>query len=82
MIRRVPVSSEHLPPGEVSVEDAAAYLKVSDETVRRYISLGRIEARVEQGSVGSMGWRYVIPTEELARLRRLSRRVVVHRLQP
>jgi len=79
VVREVPVTAETLPPGGVSVTDAARYLGVSDETVRRYIDAGRIRAE-RQASAGREGWRHVIPTEELNRVRRLSVKVV--RLNP
>lgn len=62
-----------LPAGFLMViEDAAEWLGVSDESLRRYISAGRIEAVREEGTHGRMGWRWAVPTEELNRVKRLS----------
>lgn len=54
------------------VEDAANWLGVSDESLRRYVAAGRIDAVREEGTHGRMGWRWAIPTEELNRVKRLS----------
>lgn len=71
---------DRLPPGEVNVEDAARFLQVSDETIRRHIVEGRIKARREHDVHGRSGWRWVVPTSEVNRLRRLATRVIRTRL--
>lgn len=56
----------------VGLEDAAQWLGVSDESLRRYIGAGRIEGVREEGTHGRMGWRWALPTEELNRVKRLA----------
>lgn len=74
VFREVPLGLdlERLPDGFVNVEDAARFLGVSDETIRRHIEEGRIKAVRQEGVHGRTGWRYIIPTSELNRLKRLA----------
>ena len=63
--------STRLPRGFVSVADAAAFLGISDETVRRWIVNGRLDAdQVEERARGREGWRWVVPTSALSKARR------------
>ena len=72
IFRDVPTGTFKLPVGfYMNVEDAAIYLGKSDETVRRYIADGKIEAERQRGTHGLAGWRWIIPTKEINRLRRL-----------
>lgn len=59
----------------VKLVDACEWLGVSDESLRRYVKDGRIKAVEEQGTHGREGWRYAFETEELNRVKRLSRTV-------
>lgn len=62
-----------LPSGYlVRLEDAAEWLGVSDETLRRYIAADRVEAIREDGTNGRMGWRWVFETDEINRLKKLA----------
>lgn len=66
-------SLRSLPSGFfVGIEDAAKWLQVSDESLRRYIAAGRIEAVREDGTAGRMGWRWGVPTDELNRVKKLT----------
>lgn len=68
--QEVSISTSPLPPGYVSVKDAARLLGVTGETVRRYIADGKLAAKeVTYGARGRHGWRWVIPTSEVNRLR-------------
>lgn len=73
IFRQVAVSEAwRLPPGfYLNVEDAALFLGTSDETIRRYIVKGEITAEKQKGHAGLAGWRWIIPTAEVNRLRRL-----------
>lgn len=63
--------SVRLPRGFVSVADAAAFLGVSDETIRRWIQTDRLDAQqVEERARGREGWRWVVPTTALTKARR------------
>lgn len=67
----VPEDVSRLPLGYVNVEDAATYLRVSDETVRRLIVDGRLEADQQQQAHGPAGWRWIVKTPSLNRLRKI-----------
>lgn len=56
----------------VGLEDAASWLGVSDESLRRYIAADRIEAVREDGTHGRMGWRWAFMTDELNRIKKLA----------
>lgn len=73
---------DRLPGGKMNVEDAARWLGVSDETIRRHIAEGRIKAEREQDVHGRTGWRWVIDTAEVNRLSRLARQVTQTWLAP
>ena len=67
------VDGARLPSGHtITVEDAAVVLGVSDETVRRAISNGSIHAEREDGTHGRFGWRWVLATDEVNRVKKLS----------
>jgi hypothetical protein len=60
-----------LPQGFVNVEDAAIFLQVSDETVRRFIVEGELGGERQRHAHGPQGWRWVIPTRDVNRLKRV-----------
>lgn len=73
LYRDIELDGSRLPGGHfMSVEDAAVVLGVSDETVRRSISSGRMSATREEGTHGRFGWRWVVTTDEVNRVRKLS----------
>jgi len=57
--------------GYVGVDDAAKWLGLHRETVRRMIEEGRLKAEVAEGGRGSQGWRYVVPVSALKRADKL-----------
>ncbi len=60
--------------GFVGVDDAAKWLGLHRETVRRMIEEGRLKGVVAEGGRGSQGWRYVVPVaalQKVAKLRKL-----------
>jgi DeoR/GlpR family transcriptional regulator of sugar metabolism len=61
----------HLPPGYINVEDAATYLQVSDETIRRLIVDGQLEAEKQRQAHGPSGWRWIVRTPSVNRLRKI-----------
>ncbi len=62
----VSVDAPRLPRGLMSVEDAAAWIGVSDETLRRYIEDGTFQgASKERNTWGREGWRWVVDTSQL-----------------
>lgn len=65
----VPGDSFDLPEGLVTVDDAARYLGVARETIRRHISQGRLEAHRQENTPGRHGWCWMIDTAELMRVR-------------
>lgn len=69
VIQSVPVSSLALPAGTVSIEDAAAYLGVARETVRRCVNQGLLAAERHENTPGRQGWRWQISTDELMRFK-------------
>lgn len=70
----VEVSHAPLPSGFLlTVVDAAAFLGVSDESLRRYGKSGRIECVREDGTHGRHGWRYAVTSDEVNRVKRLSK---------
>ncbi len=70
----VSVTIEFLyPTGFVSLADAAKWLGVSPEAVRKAIRSGRLPAQRERSS-GKQGWRYVIRTTDLNLWKRRVRR--------
>jgi DeoR/GlpR family transcriptional regulator of sugar metabolism len=64
-------SISRLPAGYVNVEDAATYLQVSDETVRRLIVDGQLEAEKQQQVHGPSGWRWIVKTASVNRLKKV-----------
>lgn len=56
----------------VGLDDAADWLGVSDESLRRYVGANRIEAIREDGTHGRMGWRWAFTTDELNRVKKLA----------
>ena len=58
-----------LPPGLLSLIDAAAILGVNPETLRRRIRKGQVDVVRQRPSPGRMGWRWLISTDELRRLK-------------
>ena len=64
--QEVSIDARRLPAGFISVEDAAVWIGVSDETMRRYIREGMFTGVTEEDeSWGREGWRYVIDTQAL-----------------
>jgi hypothetical protein len=63
--------ADKLPPGYINVEDAANFLRVSDESVRRFISTGTLYAEKQYQAHGPVGWRWIIPTAGINRLKSL-----------
>lgn len=55
--------------GFVNVEDAGVIMGVTGETIRRWIAAGQLTAFEDVSTYGRQGWRWVIPVEELAKLR-------------
>jgi hypothetical protein len=49
-----------LPPGYINVEDAAVFLRLSDESVRRFIGHGTLDAEKQHQVHGPVGW--ILPT--------------------
>lgn len=82
VFNEVSIDLDRLPPGFVSVEDAARWLGVSDETLRRHIAEGRIKAERQNATHGRAGWRYIITTAEVNRVRKLARQVTQTWLVP
>lgn len=77
----VPLQEDRLPRGYVNVTDAARWLRVSDETVRRWIQSGRLEGiQTRVAARGREGWRWLVPTEALNALRRNLKAVMTHHL--
>lgn len=73
VVHDVPVGGKLPPTGYMSVRDAATYLSVTSETIRRWISSGRISAsKVETGARGRLGWRWIVDTREVERLARMN----------
>lgn len=60
----VTLETEELPAGYVSSDDAARYLRVAPQTIRRMIERGDIVA-VPDNTSGRFGWRWLINTSEL-----------------
>jgi len=70
VVNEVSLHAATLPPGYVSVKDAARLMGVTGETIRRYIADGKLAAKeVQYGARGRHGWRWVIPTSEVNRMR-------------
>ncbi len=69
----IPEDAGELPEGFVSLADAAKWLGVSPEAVRKAIRSGRLPAQRERSS-GKQGWRYVIRTTDLNLWKRRVRR--------
>lgn len=69
IIVTAPISGTRLPDGHVDVGNAARALGVTRQTIVRWIVDGVIAAE-RQDSPGRQGFRYRIPTPEIARLRR------------
>ncbi len=65
----IPEDAEELPEGYVSLADAARWLGLTSEALRKAIRSGRLPAQRERSS-GKQGWRYVIRTEDLNQWRR------------
>jgi hypothetical protein len=60
---------DKLPPGLLSLLDASICLGVSTQTVRNRIEIGQIAAVRQERSPGRMGWRWLVPTAEVRRLK-------------
>ena len=57
-----------LPAGLVSVTDAARFLDVSDEWIRRRIASQELTMHKRRGR-GSAGWRFLVETAELNKMK-------------
>lgn len=69
----IEVGRAPLPGGfRVRLQDAADYLGVSDESLRRYIKAGRIASVEEDGTQGRTGWRHALTTDEVNRVQRIA----------
>lgn len=55
----------------INVEDSAVVLDCSDETVRRLIENGDLQGRKQQAVHGPAGWRWIVPTDDLMRVRKV-----------
>jgi hypothetical protein len=68
-LEEIPEDADRLPAGYVSLADAAKWLGVTTEALRKAIRSGRLAAERERSS-GKQGWRYVVRTADLNRWRR------------
>lgn len=64
---------EPLPTGYVTAEDAATYLGVSGETVRRLIRDDKLIAAQDDQAQGPAGWRWLVFTPTLQTYRQARR---------
>lgn len=69
VFQEVPTLGDLPPGGFVNVEDAAAILGVTGETIRRWIANGKLIAQKDSTTYGRQGWRWVIAVAELEPLR-------------
>ena len=80
VVQRISVNARDLPPGVVSVGDAAKFLGVTPETVRRNLATGHIVGKKEEGTAGHERWRWVIDSAELLRVRALRKPLSHYRI--
>jgi hypothetical protein len=76
----VPLSATEMPEGFVSLADAARFLGVARETLRRGINQGTISAEVEHDPEDSDRWRYVFRSEEVLRVKATLQPLTFNRL--
>lgn len=70
VIRKVPMLEPLPPGGYLDLTDAAKYLGVARSTMQRWLEEGRVEALRDEPHSGRAGWRWLIPTSDLKRVKR------------
>jgi predicted DNA-binding transcriptional regulator AlpA len=69
VITRVPLSSDLPEQGFLDLRDAAKWLGISKTTLHEWINDGDVKAVKDEPYQGKMGWRWLIPTAELRRVK-------------
>lgn len=70
VVRVFPIDATLPREGYLDLTDAARYVGVARSTMQRWLDTGRVSAVRDEPWGGRAGWRWLIPTRDLAPLRR------------
>jgi len=69
VITRIKLTDDLPDTGFLDLRDAARWLGVSKTTLHEWVNDGTVKAVKQEPYQGKMGWRWLLPTAELRRLK-------------
>ncbi len=70
VITKIALTDDLPTKGYLDLRDSARWLGVSRTTVHEWINEGQVKALKDEPYPGKVGWRWLVPTSELRRVRK------------